>query len=237
MVAANGLRSMGWPAHALLRCAVVLAAGALTPAAFASGLVPDPDPSSGPVQPQPDPYQASPTAVEDASAAPAPAPVAAPALPAARVSTPPKVQVQPAVVASPAHVSAAVTEAPASPAHVSPAVTEAPRSTPSSTGTHIVIPAVAAPRPKAAEHPRRTPVGRDARQTPHHAHAAPPADVLWFARSALELRWAPGFAPSVELTRPHRVPPGVALAVAAVVLLSGSFLAVAARHVRHEVGP
>jgi hypothetical protein len=228
VVAATGERSRGWHVRALISCAALLAAAALAPGSLASGLIPDPDPNPDPAQPQPDAYQTAPATAPAEAATETPAPV----LPTVHISSPPtqvhsappKVRLQPVV--TPAHVSEAATEAPA------------PRSTPSRTETHLVVPAEVATVPPKAKHSHRADVARGRRQPAHHARAtAPRPPVIWFSRSALALRWPAAFAPSVEIARPRQVSPGVALAVAAVVLLSGSFLAVAARQVRQEVGP
>lgn len=228
MVAATGERSRDWHVRALISCAALLAAAVLAPGSLASGLIPDPDPNPDPAQPQPDAYQSAPATAPAAASTETPAPV----LPTVHISTPPtqlhsaprKVQLHP--VMTPAHVSEAAAEAPA------------PRSTPSRTEPHIVVPAEVATVPPKAKHAQRTDVARGRRQLAHHARAtAPRAPIIRFAGSALGLRWPAAFAPSVEIARPRQVSPGVALAVAAVVLLSGSFLAVAARQLRQEVGP
>jgi len=219
----------------------------LAPTALGSGLVPDPDPGPDPAQPQPDAYQSTEatttTPAAAATTAPAPASAApetpAPLLPTVHISqpkpttpvrtTPPKIQVRPSVVVTPTHVSEASTEAPA------------PRSTPSTPSTpatDIVVPAVVAAHHAKAKQSRRTHLAHARVQTAHHARAiAPPTPTIRFARAAIDLRWPFRFAPAVEIARPRQVSPGVALAVAAVVLLSGSFLAVAARQVRGQVGP
>jgi hypothetical protein len=240
------------------------AAVALAPAALASGLVPDPDPGPDPAQPQPDAYQSTqatasaPTSTApQTSAAPtsttpqtsaAPTSTApqtpAPLLPTVHISkpkpttpvrsAPAKVHVQPAVVATPTHVSEAATEAPA------PRSTPSTPSPPSPPERQIVVPAIVATHHAKAKHERRV-VAHFARarlQVAHHARAvAPPAPVIRFARTAIDLRWPVASLPAVEIARPRQVSTGVALAVAAVVLLSGSFLGVAARQVRQQVGP
>jgi hypothetical protein len=244
VVAAAGLRSRGWHVRALISCAALTAAVVLAPAALGSGLVPDPDPGPDPAQPQPDAYQSTQatttTAAAAATTAPAPASAApetpAPLLPTVHISqprpttpvraTPPKIQVRPSVVATPTHVSEAATEAPA------------PRSTPSPPATHIVVPAVVATHHAKPKHSVRAHFAQARLEVAHHARAtAPPTPTIRFARAAIDLRWPFRFAPAVEIARPRQVSPGVALAVAAVVLLSGSFLAVAARQVRQQVGP
>jgi len=223
--------------------------------------VPDPDPGPDPAQPQPDAYQTTEATTKTAEAATstdaaatgtattatAPASAApqtpAPLLPSVHISTPKpttpvrsapaKVHVQPSVVATPTHVSEAPTEGATPP---SPPSTP---STPSTSERAIVVPAVVATHHAKAKHARRV-VAHFARarlQVAHHARAiAPPAPVIRFARAAIDLRWPVPSLPAVEIARPRQVSTGVALAVAAVVLLSGSFLAVAARQVRQQVG-
>src|SRR5205814_1726536 len=80
-------------------------------------------------------------------------------------SAPPKVDVHPAVVATPTHVSEAATAAPT------------PRSTPSRTETHIVVPAAVAP-------PRST----TTRSRPALATPRPPRQVAPHARPPLARR-------------------------------------------------
>jgi subtilase-type serine protease len=236
------------PVRALISCAALLAAAALAPGALASGIAADPDPNPDPAQPQPDAYQTAPVATTPAATTPAattPAAAApaktvaqtpAPVLPTVHISTPrtqlpsppPKVHVHPVVVvATPTHVSEAVSQPPAT------------ESTPRPAATHIAVPAPVAPRPSTKLRPRPAHVGREPRQAAHHARAtAPRTPTISFARSVLDLRWWHVVrVPSVEVARPRQVSPGVALAVAAVVLLSGSFLVVAARQVRRQVGP
>jgi len=236
VVAATGVRSRGLPVRALISCAALLAAAALAPAALASGLVPDPDPGPDPAQPQPDAYQTAPAATAaTAPATPAPtetvAQTPAPVLPTVHISTPrtqppsapAKAPVHPVVVATPTHVSEAASEPPAT------------ESTTAPSGTHIVVPAPVHTQPSTkARPPRPAHVGRVPRQAAHHARAtAPQVPTISFARSVIHLRWWHAVpAPAVEVVRPRHVSPGVALAVAAVVLLSGSFLVVAARQVR-----
>jgi hypothetical protein len=236
------------------------AAVALAPAALGSGLVPDPDPGPDPAQPQPDAYKsAQPTTTAPAPTSTAPQTTAAPTsaasqttaaptsaapqtpaplLPTVHISkpkpttpvrsAPAKVHVQPTVVATPTHVSEAPTEAPT------------PQTTPSPPQREIVVPAVVATHHAKAKHARRVVhFARPRLEVAHHARAiAPPAPAIRFARAAIDVRWPAAFAPAVgEVARPRQVSAGVALAVAAVVLLSGSFLAVAARQVRQQVGP
>jgi len=237
VVAATGVRQRGLPVRALIWCAALLAAAALAPASLASGIVADPDPNPDPAQPQPDAYQNAPAAPAP-PAPPAPAETVAqtpaPVLPTVHISTPqtqlpsspPKPHVHPVVVATPTHVSEAASQ---------PPVTE---STATPAETHIVVPTpVTRPSEKKRQPPAR--VGREPRQAAHHARAtAPQAPTISFARSVLELRWWHAVPiPSVEVVRPRQVSPGVALAVAAVVLLSGSFLLVAARQLKEHVGP
>jgi hypothetical protein len=130
--------------------------------------------------------------------------------------------VHPVVVATPTHVSEAASEPPPTESTVTPAE------------THIAVQAPVATRPPPKKRPRSAHVGGVPRQAAHHARAtAPPIQTIRFARSVLTLRWWHAVpAPSVEVARPRQVSPGVALAVAAVVLLSGSFLLVAARQLK-----
>ena len=232
MVAAAGVRQRAWHVRALLSCAALAAAVALAPASAASGLIPDPDPNPDPAQPQPDAYQSAPATATSGAAPQTPAP--APVLPTVHISTPPtplrsappKVHLRPTVVATPTHVTEVPSESPT------------PRSTASPAEPHIVVPATVDSRPSKAKRPRpahATPRAR--REVAHHARATAPRSTIVFARSALLLRWPAAFAPSVEIAQPRQMSRGVALAVAAVVLLSGSFLAVAARQVRQQVGP
>jgi len=241
VVAATGVRPRGLPVRALISCAALLAAATLAPAALASGIVADPDPGPDPAQPQPDAYQNAPVTPVTPAAPAAATPTGtvaqtpAPALPTVHISTPrtrlpsapPKVRVHPVVVATPTHVSVAASEPAPTQSTAPPAV------------SHIVVPAPVHTHRSKKVRPRPAHVGREPRQAAHHARAtAPPAPTISFARTVIGLRWwhvVP--APSVEVVRPRQVSPGVALAVAAVVLLSGSFLVVASRQVRQQVGP
>jgi hypothetical protein len=232
LVVAAGLRSGVWSARALFSYAALVAALALAPGALASGFVPDPDPNASQNEPQPDAYQSAPAAAPAGTATQTQTQTPAPLLPTVTVPqakpaehTAPS-RVQPSVVATPAQAAVAPTEVPAV------------RSTPSRTEAHIVIPTVT-----SVTHKQRSRAARSAHRqrhvVAHRTRAAIPVTPIRFANSALDLRWPAAFASSaaVDIARPRHVPPGVALAVAAVVLLSGSFLAVAARQVREQVTP
>jgi hypothetical protein len=216
------------------------------PTALANGLVPDPDPNASQNDPQPDAYQSVPAMPAPSSPAPEQAtpPLATPPLlptVTVPVSHPPTTdrsrsalsQVRPSVVPTPVQAAVAANEAPAV------------RSTPSRTESHIAIPTavhtVSVTR-KQRSHAARSAAHRQ-RHVVHRTHKdteQTEQTPIWFARAALDLRWPAAFAPSaavMEAARPRHVPPRVALAVAAVVLLSGSFLIAAARHVREQVTP
>ena len=192
--------------------------------------MPDPDPNASQSEPQPDAYQSA--------SAPAPSPPAStpqqPVLPSVPVAHPkavdhtPPAHVQPVVVA-PVHAA------------VAPKVAPVVQTAPSRTATHIVV--SAAVHTASATHAQRS-RARAARATTHRqrhvvhrAHRAHRLTPFSFGRSAIALRWPAAFAPAatVEAARPTHVPPKVALAVAAVVLLSASFLAVVARQARDQV--
>jgi hypothetical protein len=249
---------MGWLIRALFSCAALIAAVALAPAALASGLVPDPDPNASENDPQPDAYQSVPATYQSVPAtAPESVPATAPSSPASKptptllptvpVSHPTTVpvshpttadrsapsRVRPSVVATPVQAAVAAREAPAV------------RSTPSRTEAQIAIPT--AVHAVSVTHKQRSHAVRSATHRQRHVvvhrtraartHAATQKTPISFARTALELRWPAAFAPSavMEAARPRHVTPGVALAVAAVVLLSGAFIAVAARQVREQL--
>jgi hypothetical protein len=230
LVFAAGLRSGGWHARALFSCAALLAAVALAPAALASGLVPDPDPNASQNEPQPDAYQSAPATIHSSPAA-EPQPPLLPSVPVSHPKTTDRTaptRVQPSVVATPVQAAVAANEAPVS------------RSTPSRAEANIVVPTavhtVSVTRTKRSHAAAHAAAHRQRHVVAHHARAADAPRPISFARSALELRWPAAFAPSaaIEAARPRHVTPGVALAVAAVVLLSGSFLAVVARQVREQ---
>jgi hypothetical protein len=246
---------MGWLIRALFSCAALIAAVALAPAALASGLVPDPDPNASENDPQPDAYQSVPATYQSVPAtAPESVPATAPSSPASK-PTPtllPTVPVSHPTTAdrsAPSHVRPSVV---ATPVQAAVAAREAPavRSTPSRTEAQIAIPTavhtVSVTR-KQRSHAVRSTTHRAHRQRhvevhrtrAARTHAATQKTPISFARTALELRWPAAFAPSaaVDAARPRHVPPKVALAVAAVVLLSASFIVVAARHVSEQVGP
>jgi hypothetical protein len=202
--------------------------------------VPDPAPNGSQNEPQPDAYQSVPATVSG-SPATQPQPQLLPSAPVTRPKTTERsapTRVQPSGVASPVQAAVAATEAPVA------------RSAPSRTEAHIVMPTVV--RTASVTHTKRSraahatgsraahaAVHRQRHAVAHRAHAATQQTPISFARSALDLRWPAAFAPSptVEVARPRQVSPSAAVAVAAVVLLSGSFLAVAARQVRQQVGP
>jgi hypothetical protein len=111
-----------------------------------------------------------------------------------------------------------------------PAPTESPPAS-SRPETHVALAtAVPAPQTTTVQVSRPAPSqARKHRQIHHSSVASRPKTPYSFAESALRVRWPAALATSVAAARPHDVPAGVALAVAAVVLLSAAFLAMAAR--------